>query len=113
MPSIALLTDDGRMVAMVSIAGTAALDAGPPVRGCVILPVPTDASLLDEPLMAALESCFNDDLTAKLIERDRGGTIAHVALGVDDRLVIEVDDDGRGTWRLDPDAVAIGRCRVE
>jgi hypothetical protein len=112
MPSIALLTDDGRLVAMVSIAGNAALDGGPPSRGCTILPVPTDAALLDEPLMAAIEPWLNDELGARVIARDRGGAIARIALGAEEILVVELDDDGRGAWRLDPGPSATGRCRI-
>jgi len=110
VPTIALHADDQRLVAFVMIAGTASFRDGPVVRDCVILAVPTDAALLDQPLMAAIEPWLNDERYAQIVCRDDRATV-HITLGVEDRLILELDLEGIGRWRLDPDATAIGWCR--
>ena len=111
MPTFALHADDRHLIGFVLIAGTEALVDGPVVRDCVILTTPTDAVLVDQPLVAALEPWLNDERFAHVVCRDGRATI-HVNLGPEDKLVLELDADGLGTWRLDPDGVSAGPCRI-
>ena len=112
MPTIALHADDQRLIAFLMIAGGDSLQEGTVVRDCVILAVPTDAALLDQPLMAAIEPWLNDERSAQVVCDDHGRATVHVSLGVADRLVLDVDLAGSGRWRLDPDAAAVGWCRL-
>ena len=111
MPTIALHADDQRLIGFVLIAGTDSLTDGPVVRDCVILATPTDAALLDQPLVAAIEPWLNDERFAHVVARGDRITV-HVTLGVEDKLVLDVDAVGTGRWRLDPDAAATGFCRM-
>jgi hypothetical protein len=111
VPTIALHAEDHRLVAYVLVAGRDTIAAGGVVRDCRILAVPTDASLLDQPLMAALEPWYDDERTAQVVRRAGTATL-HIALSVEDRLVLDVDDDLSGRWRLDPDLLATGFCRA-
>jgi len=111
VPTIALHADDQRLIAFILIAGTDSLVDGPVVRDCVILATPTDAALLDEPLLAAIEPWLNDERFAHVVAR--GDRIAiHVTLGVEDKLVLDVDLAGTGHWRLDPSTAGAGFCRM-
>jgi hypothetical protein len=110
MPTIALHADDHRLVAFVLIAGGESIAAGPVVRDCVILAVPTDAALLDQPLMAAIEPWLNDERYAQIALREDRATI-HIGLSMEDRLILEVDHAMIGSWRLDPGSAAAGECR--
>jgi hypothetical protein len=111
VPTIALHADDDRLIAFLMVAGGDSLQDGPVVRDCVILAVPTDAALLDQPLMAAIEPWLNDERYAHVVCND-GRASVHVKLGVEDELVLVVDLAGSGRWRLDPDEAAIGWCRL-
>jgi hypothetical protein len=100
VPTLALYaapTDD-RIVAYLQIAG-GALAAGAVVRDCVILPAPTDAALLDQPFMAALEPFLTDDRSAQVVLHHDRATI-HIGLSPSDTLVLDVDLAGTGRWRL-------------
>jgi hypothetical protein len=101
VPTLALYAApaDDRIVAYLQIGGGASLAAGAVVRDCVILPAPTDAALLDQPFMAALEPVLADDRSAQVVLHHDRATI-HVALSPSDTLVVEVDLAGTGTWRL-------------
>ena len=107
MPTLALYAApaDDRIVAFLQIAGMS-LAAGSVVRDCVILPAPTDAALLDQPFMAALEPFLTDDRSAQVVLHHGRATI-HIALSPSDTLILEVDLGGVGTWRL---GEATGGC---
>ena len=111
MPTFALHAGDERLIGFILIAGADALADGPVVRDCVILATPTDAIMLDEPLIAALEPWLNDERFAHVVCLDDRAMV-HVNLGPEDRLVLELDASGIGTWRLHPDTAATGPCRI-
>jgi len=111
VPTIALHADDHRLIGFVLIAGTDSLVDGPVVRDCVILATPTDAAMLDLPLVAAIEPWLNDERFANVVVHDEKITV-HVRLAAEDELVLEVDAAGSGRWHLDPDKAAVGWCRM-
>ena len=111
MPTIALHADDDHLIGFVLIAGTDSLSDGPVVRDCVILATPTDAIMLDQPLVAAIEPWLNDERFASVVVVD-GRITVYVKLAAEDRLVLEVDAAGSGRWRLDPDELSVGWCRM-
>jgi hypothetical protein len=111
VPTIALHADDQRLIGFILIAGTDSLTDGPVVRDCVILATPTDAVMLDQPLLAAIEPWLNDERYAHVVAHGNR-IVVHVTLGVEDKLILDVDPLGSGRWRLDPDASAVGWCRL-
>jgi hypothetical protein len=111
VPTIALHADDQRLIGFILIAGTDSLVDGPVVRDCVILATPTDAVLLDEPLLVAIEPWLNDERFAHVVARGDRITV-HVTLGVEDKLVLDVDLACTGRWHLDPAAAQSGYCRL-
>lgn len=110
MPTIALCTDDRRLVAHVMVAGLASLADGPVVRACTILAVPTDAALLDEPLVAAIEPWLGEEQVAQVVARPERTTVI-VNLSADDQLVLELDAAMTGRWSVGSAPGVRGVCR--
>jgi hypothetical protein len=97
------------VIAIVEVGGPEGFGEGATIRDCAIRSGPADAALLDHPLVAVFEPWLDDARSAQVVVRGGRATI-HVALSPADRLVLDVEASGKGTWRLEPDAVG-GPCR--